>query len=51
MDITGLSAVSDLAGTVINKIWPDKTEAEKQQLFFILLIPIILKNANFLIDV
>ena len=32
MDITGLGAVSDLAGTVINKIWPDKTEAEKQQL-------------------
>tara|TARA_R110000868_G_scaffold272773_2_gene532015 strand:- start:4359 stop:4748 length:390 start_codon:yes stop_codon:yes gene_type:complete len=31
-DITGLSAISDLAGTVINKIWPDKTEAEKQQL-------------------
>lgn len=32
MDITGLGAVSDLASTVINKIWPDKTEAEKQQL-------------------
>lgn len=32
MDITGLGAVSDLAGTVINKIWPDKSEAEKQQL-------------------
>ena len=32
MDITGLGAISDLAGTVINKIWPDKTEAEKQQL-------------------
>ena len=31
-DLTGLGAVSDLAGTVINKIWPDKTEAEKQQL-------------------
>jgi len=31
-DITGLGAVADLAGTVINKIWPDKTEAEKQQL-------------------
>jgi hypothetical protein len=27
-----LTAVSDLANTVINKIWPDKTEAEKQQL-------------------
>lgn len=32
MDITGLGAVSDLANTVINKIWPDKSEAEKQQL-------------------
>ena len=32
IDVTGLGAVSDLATTVINKIWPDKTEAEKQQL-------------------
>jgi hypothetical protein len=32
LDLTGLGAVSDLAGSVINKIWPDKTEAEKQQL-------------------
>ena len=32
MDITGLGAISDLASTVINKIWPDKSEAEKQQL-------------------
>jgi len=32
MDITGLGAVSDLANNVINKIWPDKSEAEKQQL-------------------
>ena len=31
-DITGIGSVADLAGTVINKIWPDKTEAEKQQL-------------------
>jgi len=31
-DITGLGAVSDLANTVISKIWPDKSEAEKQQL-------------------
>jgi len=31
-DLTGLGAISDLAGTVINKIWPDKSEAEKQQL-------------------
>ena len=32
MDITGLGAVSDLANTVIGRIWPDKSEAEKQQL-------------------
>jgi len=32
MDITGFGAVSDLVNTAINKIWPDKTEAEKQQL-------------------
>ena len=32
MDVTGLGAVSELASTVINKIWPDKTEQEKQQL-------------------
>lgn len=31
-DITGLGALSELANTAINKIWPDKTEAEKQQL-------------------
>ena len=31
-DITGFGAVADLAGSVINKIWPDKTEQEKQQL-------------------
>jgi len=31
-DITGLGAVADLAGTVINRIWPDKSDAEKQQL-------------------
>jgi len=31
-DITGLSAISGLVNTAINKIWPDKTEAEKQQL-------------------
>jgi len=31
-DITGLGAVSELANTVIGKIWPDKSEAEKQQL-------------------
>jgi Holin of 3TMs, for gene-transfer release len=32
MSLDPLTAVTDLAGTVINKIWPDKTEAEKQQL-------------------
>lgn len=32
MDLTGLGSVADLAGTVINKIWPDKSEQEKQQL-------------------
>ena len=32
LDITGLGAVSDLASTVINKIWPDKSEREKQEL-------------------
>ena len=32
LDITGVGAVADLAGTVINKIWPDKSEEEKQQL-------------------
>lgn len=31
-DLTGLGSVADLAGTVINKIWPDKSDAEKQQL-------------------
>ena len=31
-DLTGFGAVADLAGSVINKIWPDKTEQEKQQL-------------------
>lgn len=32
MDITGLGAMSDLASTVVKTIWPDKSEAEKQQL-------------------
>ena len=32
LDITGLGSVADLASTVISKIWPDKTEAEKAQL-------------------
>lgn len=33
-DITGIGSVADLANNVINKIWPDKSEAEKQQLAF-----------------
>lgn len=32
LDITGIGAVSDLAVTIINKIWPDKSEQEKAQL-------------------
>lgn len=32
IDITGVGAVAELAGTVINKIWPDKSEQEKQEL-------------------
>lgn len=32
LDITGIGAVADLATTAINKIWPDKSEQEKQQL-------------------
>ena len=37
-DLTGLGAVSDLASTVINKIWPDKSAAEQQQLAAAVLI-------------
>lgn len=32
MALDPLTAVTDLATTVIGKIWPDKTEQEKQQL-------------------
>ena len=32
MALDPLTAVSDLANIVINKIWPDKSEQEKQQL-------------------
>jgi hypothetical protein len=32
MDLTGIGSVADLARTVVDKIWPDKTEQEKQQL-------------------
>lgn len=31
-DLTGLGSVADLANTVIGRIWPDKTEAEKAQM-------------------
>lgn len=32
MDLTGLGAASELVTTVINKIWPDKSEQEKAQI-------------------
>lgn len=32
IDVTGFGAVSDLASTVISRIWPDKTEKEKAEL-------------------
>jgi hypothetical protein len=32
IDITGVGAIADLAGTVINKIWPDKSEQERAQI-------------------
>ena len=32
MSLDPLTAVSDLANSVINKIWPDKSEQEKQEL-------------------
>ena len=31
-DLTGLGAVADAAMSVINRIWPDKTEQEKAQI-------------------
>lgn len=31
-DITGVGAVADLVNTAINRIWPDKTEQQKQEL-------------------
>ena len=31
-DITGIGAVADFATTIVNKIWPDKSEEEKQQI-------------------
>jgi hypothetical protein len=32
MDITGIGSVADLAKTLINKLFPDKTEAQKAEL-------------------
>ena len=32
MDITGIGSVADLINTAIGKIWPDKSEQEKQQI-------------------
>lgn len=32
LDITGAGAVADLVNTAINRIWPDKSEQEKQQI-------------------
>lgn len=32
MDVTGLGAVADLASSVINRIWPDATESDKQKM-------------------
>lgn len=32
MDLTGLGAVADLAGSVINRIWPDASEADKNRM-------------------
>lgn len=38
LDITGLGAASSLIETVVNKIWPDKSEAERQQLAAAMLV-------------
>ena len=32
MSIVGLGEVADLANTVVNKIWPDKSQQEKDQI-------------------
>lgn len=32
IDVTGVGAVADLASTVIGRLWPDKSEAERAQL-------------------
>lgn len=37
-DLTGLGAVADLANTVIGRLFPDKTEQERQQLAAVLTV-------------
>ena len=32
LDLTGIGSVADLASGIIGKIWPDKTQAEKDQM-------------------
>lgn len=32
MDVTGIGSIADLASNIVNKIWPDKTQAEKDQM-------------------
>lgn len=32
MDLTGIGSVADLAKGIIDKIWPDKTEAQKAEM-------------------
>lgn len=34
MDLTGFGSIADLAGNIINKVWPDKTQAEKDAAAF-----------------
>lgn len=38
LDITGVGAVADLANSIIGKIWPDKSEQEKQELAAAILV-------------
>lgn len=38
IDIAGLGAVADLASGLINKFWPDKTEAQKAEMAQALLL-------------
>lgn len=37
-DLLGVGGVSELINTAINKIWPDKTEADKQQLAAVVMV-------------